>query len=280
MKTKLLSVLVPCLMTGVAFAQTGEPEAQPPARSPLAGPKVPSREGKTSLVERGADGKVKRLEEWPALAALRKLKLDDATRKAVQKLETEQAAAMDKFLSENLLEIAAVANAFQSGDTQEGLAGIKKLQADHPALDDRTRLSQKLGKILTKEQDAEMRAMIQEYWNALVQEESESAKTRGEKASAGKIAGAESLRLLGSDIKASYERVIGQQVKDFDDFIKKLGLNPEQEGKVRRVVDDAFAKSKGDKKKVNKSEVFWKIWKELDAKQRNTLVELFRHPEK
>jgi hypothetical protein len=278
MNTKLITVLA-AGMCGAAFGQAEKTPAQPatatpPAEhSPLAGPKVPDRTGKPTLVERSADGKVVRLDEWPALAAARKLKLDDKTRAAISKLEVEQTTAMDKFLGGNLLAVAAVANSFQSGNMKEGLAGIRKLRDEHPILNQRELLGQKISGLLDKEQATELRLMTEEYWNALIQEETETAKAKGEKASMGKVASGEALRLLGQDIKASYERVIGQRVKDFDALIKTLGLSAEQESRVRKITDEAFAKSKGNYDKVNKSDVFWKIWRELDAHQRDVLVE-------
>jgi hypothetical protein len=282
MNKQLIAVLatgvIVCGAMGQATTQpTKQPAGTPPApKSPLAGPKVPDRTGKPTIVERGMDGKVTKIDEWPALAAVRKLKLDEKTKAAVAKLELEQAAAMDKMLSENLLEVAAVANFFQSGDAKEGLAGIKKLKEGNPVLEERSLLAQRISKLLPKEQGEELGQMVQEYWNALIQEADEAAKTRGEKSGAAKVAGAEALRLLGQDIKASYERVIGQQVKDFDALIKTLGLSGEQESRVRKIVDDAFAKAKGNTAKMSKSDVFWKVWKELNAEQRSVLVEQFK----
>lgn len=238
---------------------------------------MPDRTGKPTLVERGLGGKVTRLDEWPALAAARKLALDDKARAAVAKLEADQAAALDKMMTESLPEIATVANAFQSGDTADGLAGIRRLREKYPVLNERELLAQRIGAILGKEQGHELSIMVQEYWNALIQEASDAAKTRGEKSGAGKVAGAEALRLLGRDIKASYERVIGQQVRDLDAFIKSIGLTSEQESRVRRIIDDAFSKAGGNTSKVNKTEVFWGVWKELDARQRAAVMDQFRN---
>lgn len=276
MNTKLIAVLATGLVVCTAAAQAEKGSPPPPERSPLSGPRVPDRTGKPTLVQRSADGKVVRLEEWPALAAVRKLKLDEKTQAAVTKVEVEQAQAMDKFLSENLLAVAAVANAFQSGDAKAGLAGVRKLRQDHPVFAERELLLQRMSELLPQEQQTELRLMVEEYWNALIQEEAESAKARDEKSSPGKVASAEAMRMLGQDIKASYERVIGQRVKDFDALIKSLGLTPEQESRVRRIADDSFARAKGNPEKVNKVDVFWKIWKELDARQRDALFEHVR----
>lgn len=284
-KQHVAAVLAAAMVGGVAIAQQGgeskKPAASKPAeQSPMAGPKVGDRAGKPSVVERGIDGKVTRLDQWPALVAVKKLNLDEKSKAAVAKLEAEQAAAMDKMMSENLLEIAAIAGNFQSGDVMEGLAALKKLRQDHPVLQDREMLTQRISALLTKEQGAELSRMVQDYWQALIQEASDAASTRGEKGGAARVAGAEALRLLGQDVKASYERVIGQQVKDFDALIKTLGLSGEQESRVRRIVDDAFAKARGNSSKMNKSDVFWKVWKELDTNQRSLLVERFKEQAK
>lgn len=273
--SRLVGVLAVSLaVCGTAAGQGAEgPSGQD---QPLSGPKVPDRTGKPTLVERGADGKVVRLEEWPTLAAVRKLKLDDAAKEAVRKIELEQAAAMDKFMSENLLEVARLAAAFEAGNVTEGLAGVRKLQKDHPVLEMRSRLSQTVGKVLSKEQDAELRAMIGEYWSALVAEEEGEAKARGERASPGKVASGEALRLLGQDIKASYQRVIGQRVRAFDEFVAGLGLEGEQEQRVRKVVQDAFTRAGGNEKKMDKASVFWAVWRELTPAQRDRLVDSFK----
>lgn len=287
MNKQLSAVMAACVFTGSVLAQEGKPAfpekqpegpapAKPAEKSPLAGPQVPDRTGKPTLVEHGLDGKVKRLDEWPALAAARKLPLDEKAKAAVAKLNADQAAAMDKMMSESLPEIAAIANAFQSGDTAEGLAGIRALRANHPVLSERELLVQRIAALLDKEQGHEVSIMVQEYWNALIQEQADAGKTRSEKNMAVKVAGAEALRLLGQDIKASYERVIGQQVRDFDALIKTLGLTAEQESRVRKITDDAFAKANGNQAKVDKSAVFWKIWKELDNRQRALLIEQFK----
>jgi hypothetical protein len=292
MNKQLIAVIAAGLIAGGVLAQEGkQPTAPPPApaekekqpaekspapHAPLAGPQVPDRTGKPTLVEHGLDGKVKRLDEWPALVAARKLPLDEKAKAAIAKLNAEQAAAMDKMMSESLPEIAVIASAFQSGDTAEGVAGIRKLKQNHPVLEERERLAQRIAALLDKEQGHEVSIMVQEYWNALIQEQTDAAKTRGEKGGAGKIAGAEALRLLGQDIKASYDRVIGQQVRDFDALIKTLGLTAEQESKVRKITDDAFAKANGNQAKVDKSAVFWKIWRELDSRQRALLIEQFK----
>lgn len=276
MNTKLISVLATGMIACAAAAQADKNAPPPPERTPLSGPRVPDRTGKPTLVERGADGKVVRLEEWPALAAVRKLKLDEKTQAAITRVEVEQAQAMDKFLSGNLPAVAAVANAFQSGDTKAGLAGVRKLRQDHPVFAERELLLQRMSALLPAEQQTEVRLMVEEYWNALIQEEAESAKARGEKSSPGKVASVEALRMLGQDIKASYERVIGQRVKDFDALIKSLGLSAEQESRVRKIADDSFARAKGNADKINKVDVFWKIWRELDAGQRDALFDYIK----
>ncbi len=126
--------------------------------------------------------------------------------------------------------------------------------------------------------------MIQEYWKAVVDEdlakpaaERERAPLRPTKAPAWTISArpprTEFARLAGQEIKSAYERTIGQQSRDFDALISQLGLTPEQESKVRKIVGDSFNKTYGKAAAPERAQVFWKVYAELDATQKQQVLD-------
>lgn len=126
-------------LSGTALATKPTPPAppapsaaQPPREPSLGGPKVTEQAAKPTLIHRELDGSIKRLDTAPAEAAVRLLKLDDATRAKVDAILTEQSAAWDALIRTNLKDVARIAQEF--ADLRAGQAPSKE-PAQAPAAD-------------------------------------------------------------------------------------------------------------------------------------------------
>lgn len=261
------------ISNGSAFAF--EPEAPKAEPAPLSGPKVVEK-ASASLVEMDMSGKLVRLDRQPAEVALTKVTLDEAGKKAADDVLKEHNKALDAFVQGNLIELAAVANATQSGDKAGALLLMSDLYKKHQALRDHALLPQRVAAAIGKEQGDKVLGMVRDYMTAVMKEEGAADKAAGKRETPGAYVVKENLRLLGIDLRASYERVIGQQTKDFDETLKSLNLSPAQESRVRAIVGDAFqasAASGGKYTPAEKTKVFWKVWAELDEAQRAALSE-------
>lgn len=281
----------------------------------LGGPKVAAPAApKKSLVQRDSEGKLVLLERQPAEAALELIDLDDKSKEKAQQVLLARSKAMDAFLQENLLEVAAAANAFQSGQAQEGLRQIMVLRGRSPALRGREKLADELAAVLAKPQADALKAMVKEYWEAIAKEGADQGQ-REARAEMDKDAGdatpmsmtesddnqgmnpiqrglaraggggaaiaREALRLLGQDIKAAYERTILSQVAELEEALKRLNLKPEQESRVRRHIEESFSqaatKGRGEaSRKAAGTRAFLKIWQELDTEQKQELLKIMR----
>jgi hypothetical protein len=309
MQGYLAVVLAASLLGGVARGHGGDaPE------DVLGGPRVAVPVAKKTLVQRGSDGKLVLLERQPAEAALDLINLDAKAKEKTQAVLLERSKAMDSFIQDNLLEVAAAANAFQSGQAVEGLRQLAILRGKSPALRGREKLADQLAAVLPRAQGDELKALVKEYWDAIAQEGAEQGEremkaemeagpgkggdemmgeapqvrepgaVRRGLARAGGTGGAvarEALRLLGQDVKAAYERTILRQAADLEEILKRLNLQPQQEAKVRRHIDEALseAASKGlseSSKKAARTKAFMKIWMELDADQKQELMKVLR----
>lgn len=254
---------------------------------PLAGPKVneqPREKSATemmaprTLVERDFEGKLRRLETSPAIAALELLSLTDDERKATQKIIDERNMLMDELVQDHLKEITQLAGAFQSGDRAAGMKLLKPLIEDSVELRARGKLVDELAGVLEESNAKELQRLTTEYTRALVSERMKDGNPQqpGKKLSRLEAGGYEYLAGIGQEIKRSYERVFALQARDFDDLLAKLSLSPEQESKIRGMVTDLVQKTYGKSTQAQQTKVFLDAYELLDADQRKVLLEEVR----
>lgn len=248
----------------------------------LAGPKVeppPSNKGETkTLIEREFDGKLKRLEANPAVAALALLDLTPEEREATARVIAERDAVLDRAVRNHLKELTQVAAAAQSGDRAAALKYLQPIIDETKELRERGGLVDEIADILPAAKGTELKRLTREYWTALVKERMESGDPEkpGKSITMKQAIAQERLRAIGDEVRRSYERTFGLGAKQFEELIGKLGLTPEQESKVRAAVIDHFQSSYGKPTKRESTAVFLKVYALLDAPQRETLLRYVR----
>lgn len=248
--------------------------AQPAADQPgdaLGGPTIKTPAVALTLVERDADGRVKKLDTNPAEAAVKKLPLSKETRAKVDDVLIAHALAMDNLVTENLELIVKIGTAKDSGNKAEMTKYMQEIWAVSEPMRKRGQLITQLGAVLSKDEADTMRKMVNQYFAERVKEEEARAKETGDKSNMMKFGINEQIHVLGNDIKRAYERVIGQKNKDFEDLVKSLNLTPEQDGKVRAVFLDLAQKNFGKATSGQKAGAILKVVSFLDEDQRKTL---------
>lgn len=272
--------------------------AQPPSeQAPLGGPRVatPDAAGaggagamgsggagdaaeamaRATIVQRGADGRLERVQAHPAEAAVMLLPMNDATRARVEDVIVARAAGFDAIVRENLLDIAALGAAAQAGQQEQVMASLRALGPKLAPLMRPGAFERELGDALSAPQRERLGAMVNEYLSAVAEEDAaDAAAMAGQEAApaaepgrgrrgglgggAGRGGGAfmgphaqEMRRVMGEEIKAAYGRVIGQRVKEFDGFLSDLALEPETEGRVRQIFMDVFTRNNGKENRAD-----------------------------
>lgn len=272
----------------------GAPNQTPtntPDDSPLAGPKVRERTGEqvaASLVKRDFDGRIRRVEVDPAVAALEHLTLDAPTRERIDRVIFERNAIVDRIVQENLLTLADAAQAGQGGDKANAMKGLRTLMEAARPLRDRGRLIDEIAPMMPEDQAAEAKRLVREYWRAIVRERMEIGPPDepGKKLNFVEASATEMLLALGQEGRNGFERTIGQQARNFEDLLKKLSLTPEQESKIRAAVQDSvterrtpdgkgYAEPTG-RDKLRNAGRFMEIYGMLNAEQRRILLQEMR----
>lgn len=113
----------------------------------------------------------------------------------------------------------------------------------------------------------------------MMDEENPRAASRAERAEAARILPRLMLQEFGREVKRSYDRIAAEGQRRLEESIAALGLSPEQEGRVRRLVTEFAQESKLNPTAAQRTAFFARVLKELTPEQRKKLVRMARQGE-
>jgi hypothetical protein len=284
--------MIVALVAGTSMAVGGparadDPPSTTPQPTPAAGPtsdpdadalrgpslnRHPDRPER-SIVRRDFQGRLKKLDENPAMAALGVLRLSPEEKQRVDKIVGDRAAALDTIVRDNLRLIIELAQAKQSGESES----TRRLQAQ--VLEKASPFFKRgplLGEVrpaLTDEHFAELKRMVDEY-NAVAADDRMGDPMTGPKKD-NKLGAllAQGFEGFAAEARASYERVVGAGGKEFEALIRMLSLTSEQESGIRQKAGDLFQKTYGKPTKRQQFQLFMDIYAQLDVEQRHKLAD-------
>jgi hypothetical protein len=270
-----------CCLCECAASRANDPPAatQIPATNPdadaLRGPTVTQSLDRPhhSIVQRDFNGRIKKAEEHPVLLALARLDLAPEEKAAADKVLGERAAALDTIVRDNLRLIVEFALAMQASDSQT----LAKLQ---PEILNKAQPFFKRGPLLAElmpalpdEKFAQLKKMVNEYNTLAAQDRAADPMSGKDKPNRFGAVIAQGFENSGTEVRASFDRVVGAGVKEFDALIKMLQLTPEQEATVRQKAGDLFQKTYGKPTKRQQLMIFLDIYGLLDTDQRHRLAQ-------
>ncbi len=257
--------LVVLLAGTTGFAQT--------AAQPLSGPKVAAPAPKTSLIERGLDGKVRRLEVPAEEAALDLLTMTEEENAKVETVMTERNAILDKVVGQNIEILLRLQGLQAEGPSrQDAQAALRELVEKLQPLRERGSLRDEVAGAMSADNAAKFRTLVEEYWKAVADEAVAEAKKEDPNAAPARVVARVRLQAVGQEIRRSYDRKIASGKNQLDQAVAKLGLTPEQEDKVRNMATDYFQKTLGKATPQQRREFFQKLMRELTPAQRQALL--------
>jgi hypothetical protein len=257
-------MLLPLVIAGLLAA--GQPQ------SPLAGPAVGVRAMRPTLVSYDMNGRLRRLEASPEVAAIGLLHLSPDAQTAVDRVAADHAAAIDRFVSENLLLLGQLDTASKAGGKLDQFSVlIQVLQKVRPALEGLP-LRERIAAALPADDAGKFRGLVLEYWGALVADGLRENRAQGKYDAPWAVGVGERIRLLAEEVTRSYERQAAMGTLFFDYVLADLNLTPAQRETVRGLELDMleqanFRPSEEDQKKLGLG-----ILAYLDAHQRRMVL--------
>lgn len=239
----------------------------------LAGPKVQQRASETdTIIRRDASGKIVRHDRDPALEALELLKLSGPAAARAEAVVVKRYAALDRFVQDNLLLIAELGQANQSGDKASTRRLIAQVYQRARPFFARGSIADELKPVLDDADHQRLVRLVQEYRDACIAERMQGVNDEGRKYSTLEASMTEQLLVLGLEVRRSFERSVEQGGREFDALIKRLQLSPEQEGKIRQRVQDVYLGAQGKPTRLQVARAFLQSYQELDQTQRAELI--------
>jgi hypothetical protein len=264
----VLCVVLVCAGGPTAVAQDARA-----GRGALAGPRADAARART-LVKRDFRGELEPLDTTPEEAALELLTLTPEERERVEKIIAERASALDRVVQENislLLRIDGLEREGMTPDRAEALRELMNKLAPHLR---RGSLKDEIAPELEPENERAFTAMVDEYMRELVREEAGRAP-KGEKKGPLARTIAVRLRLLGQEIKRSYERKIDAGKAELERVLDLVEATPEQRAEIERLALEYAQETLGRPSKQARSRFVSRVLGELTAEQRKTLIKDF-----
>ncbi len=259
--------VVACIaaLQGVALAQDAAPQAAQPEVAPLAGPKVPERK---TLVSTDMQGRFRRLENRPEVAALEILEIDperlDRARNAVERRNS----AVHKHLVDNLALIKQWTDPSRSGDP----AAVEKMGRElYDRFDPghaRDPLLESLSKELSADEAAELGRLVDEYWERAV--DFEQAKNR--KQSRADAQARLSYELFQRDVRRAYDIGLRPYQQKLEKICAAVDPTPAQREAMRNAMIEYIRASFSAPDPAQRLRLARGIYEALDEERRVKLL--------
>ena len=207
---------------------------------PLSGPAVQEK-GRSGLVQHEMSGRVIRPEKTIEQAAAEKLDLTPAVRAKVEGILTERAAAIDRFVTENLLLLNQLQTVGAAGTVKEKVVlGLDLMTRIGEAIRGQS-LKDAIAAVLPADRADTFKAMLREYWRALHAEG--AALKLNDPPPPWAVYLGESLASLGREIARSFERQSASGTLFVDYLLSGLNLNEQQQQTIRELKLDLLQRT-------------------------------------
>lgn len=237
-----------------------EPAGETPA---LGGPRVVESASDRSLIRRDFSGRVRRTEVPPEEAAIDLLNLDTATRSRVMGIVEARRSILDRVVSEHsdrLLAFQAAGQRDRSRLLDEFRGLLKELEARGPLRDE-------VASALPDDQARRYHALIEGYWDVVLEDMVHGAKQRNETITRSAARARELGSILANELRRSLERLIAARARLLEEALGSLGLDPEREGKVRRMIAEFAERYGGQATAAQRRDLALRVFRELSREE-------------
>lgn len=236
---------------------------------PLSGPTV-KLSARPGLVQHDMSGRVVRPDKTVEEAAVDRLELSPQDRERVSRVVAERAAAIDRFVTENLLLLNQLDTVSKAGSPQDKIVvGVEAVTKLGEAIKGRS-LKVAIEAKLPEEHAAKFRVLLRDYWRAL-HEEGKTLKPN-DPPPAWAVSLGESLASLGREIARSFERQAASGTVFVDYLLSGLDLSEQQREMVSELKLDLMERTEMRASEKDQEKLVLSVAAYLTQEQRATVI--------
>lgn len=248
--------------------------ADPPGESKkdvLAGPVVAERR-EVTLLQRESDGRLKRTETPPEVAAVKLLHLAPEVREKIDGVLHRRARFLESFVADNLELLGRLDTAGNTGNALDQTLLVVQVLGKLTPLTREGSLRKQVREVLTSEEAKGFDRLLDEYWEAIISQ-TKQAEPKSPRVA---IVLRERMESLAREVEAAYKRLEKSGELLFKYFFGEIELGKEQEAEIRTLLDEFMEKTGGTPTKRQEQEIFLGVMARLDPRQQTALVKRFR----
>ncbi len=251
----------------------------------LSGPKVDRSEKRVGIGEQRYAGQMMMPEVRPEIAAVDLLKLDERTRRDVDRVLAARAAIVDKAVLSQIDKLASLQGAAdepqQAMTDREGAAGLRQearevlrglYQAIEP-LRERGSLAEELREVLPNGPRTEFDDLLQQHAADALANAKQRSEAAGREFSEAQYRRQQIATELRLEVRASLDRTVLAAAKDFEAFLTASQLSPDGEAVVRREITDLVEKTRFRPQPELIAPALRRIFSQLERDDRRRLIE-------
>jgi hypothetical protein len=137
-------------------------------------------------------------------------------------------------------------------------------------------LTDAIAAVLPPEKAKALRAMVEQYADAVMADERSQAQAAKEPSSDALIAKRIEVKMAGIELKNAYERTLVQGSRQLDTLVADLELTSEQEATLRQLIMDAATSGKPGVTDAERKAIIATMWRDLSSEQRTKLLNMGR----
>lgn len=247
--------------------------AQPDEPDPLRGPDVPAEKTR-SLVSKGMMGRFTPLEVRPEAAAIQEIDLDEAALERARAVIDERAFAVTMHLVDHIDTIKEMTDARLDGRGDEAQRMLVEMWEDFDKDGDRSPLLRPLGEVLGVENAEQVRALVDEYWEAWIDAELRGgdAMDAGDEAR-DRVERRLAFGLFQREVQDSYETSLRRYQQAIEGVSNAIEPTPEQRQQIRLIIIDHIRETRLSATPAQRRETNLRIYRMLDDDRKEKLFE-------
>jgi len=236
----------------------------------LAGPRLADEADERTLVRFEFNGNLRRLDRTPEEAALDALNLPRAVRDRADEIMRMRRTVLDEYVRGDLEILIAIQKARQAGNKPEAETLVVEVANRVEGINGPIRLRDAIASTLPETERREFHRMIDDYWRALVLDETQQGQNRKEKMTLAQARSRVVLNAASTELRRAFERQYKPRENALAELARLLELKSDQEATIGKPIRELAERTKTKPSAREAYDLTNKVLAQLEPLQRRT----------